>query len=334
MTVLVTGANGFVGSAVARALLERGYPVVAMVRQEAELSNLALLPVEIRVGDIRDLASISRAMQGCKAVIHVAADYRLWVRHPESMYSTNVDGTRNIIETALRQGVGRIVYTSSVATLGAAETGGESDEETPVTAEQMIGHYKRSKYLAEQVAWGLVSERDAPVVIVNPSTPLGPGDIKPTPTGRIILDAMRGRIPAFVDTGLNVVHVDDVAAGHVAALERGEVGRRYILGGENLTLQQILTRIATSTGRPPPSLKLPHSVAMAIAWLSEGVARVSGHEPRATVDGVRMSKRAMFYSSARAVRELGYRFRPASEAIDDAILWFVGSEIRKVERHA
>lgn len=332
--ILVTGANGFIGSAVSRALLEHNYAVAAMVRAGADLSNLASLPVDIRVGDIRDPASIRAALAGCDAVIHTAADYRLWVRNPEEMYSTNVDGTRNVIEAALQRGVKRIVYTSSVATLGAAADGTEADEETPATTEQMVGHYKRSKYLAEQVAAHMATRRCAPVVVVNPSTPLGPGDIKPTPTGRIVLDAMRGRIPAFVETGLNIVHVDDVAAGHVAALEQGEIGRRYILGGENLSLRQILSRIATITGRRPPSVKLPHSLAMAFAQGAEALALVTRREPRATVDGVRMSRRSMYFSSARAARELGYQFRPAQDAIDDAIAWFAGTEMRKVRKHA
>ena len=322
MNVLVTGANGFVGAAVTRALVGRGHEVSVLVRNGADLSNLAGLPVDLRFGDVRDRESVEAATTHCNVVFHVAADYRLWVARPQEMYATNVDGTRNVIDAALRANVDRIVYTSSVAALGASADDSATDEEAPAVESDMVGHYKRSKFLAERAAIEMVATRDAPVIIVNPSTPLGPGDVRPTPTGRIVLDAMRGRIPAFVDTGLNVVHVDDVAAGHVAAMEKGEIGRRYILGGDDLSLRQILTQVAETVGRRPPTVAIPHGVAMLIARGAEAMARVTGSEPRATVDGVRMSRNKMFYSSKRAATELGYRWRPASDAIEAAVAWF------------
>lgn len=322
MKVLVTGSNGFVGTAVCKALLDRNYEVRALTRVGSDISNLKNLAVEKAVGDIRDEESLHDAIKGCSAVFHVAADYRLWVRDPAVMYDINVEGSKRVVTAALACGVERIVYTSSVAALAAHSDGTVSTEETPTRAADMIGHYKRSKYLAEQQVAELVESRDAPVVIVNPSTPVGPGDIKPTPTGRIIYDAMHGRIPAFVDTGLNIVHVDDVAAGHVAALEKGVIGRRYILGGEDLLLKDLLALVAGATDRRAPKVEVPHGVAIFYAQLAELLARVSGKEPGATVDGVRMSRKKMFYSSARARDELGYCWRPADEAVRDAVAWF------------
>lgn len=324
MNILVTGANGFVGAAVCRALLNQAYEVRAMTRRDSDLSNLESLPVALVTGDLRDAESLKAAIKGCAAVFHVAADYRLWVRNPTAMYDINVQGTKRVIETAMTCGIDRVVYTSSVAALASYADGSVSDENTPTNESDMIGHYKRSKYLAEKCVIDMVHKQGAPVVIVNPSTPLGPGEIKPTPTGRIIRDAMHGRIPAFVDTGLNVVHVDDVAAGHIAAFEKGVVGRRYILGGENLSLQELLTLVAEAVGRRPPSVAIPHSLAMLFAYGAEAVAYLTDEEPRATIDGVRMSRKKMFFSSDCAATELGYRWRPAEEAVRDAVSWFSG----------
>ncbi|MBT8420183.1 MAG: NAD-dependent epimerase/dehydratase family protein, partial [Gammaproteobacteria bacterium] len=261
---------------------------------------------------------------GCDALFHVAADYRLWVRDSDVLYRANVEGTKNLLRAAADAGVSRIVYTSSVAALGLHRDGTPSDEDTPSSLDHMIGHYKRSKYLAEQAVHRMVEELKLPVVIVNPSTPIGPRDIKPTPTGRMVLDAALGRMPAYVDTGLNVVHVNDVAAGHLLAFERGKIGERYILGGENMTLREILAVIAESTGANPPSIRLPHNLVLPIAYISQMWARLTGGpEPRATVDGVRMSKKRMYFSSDKARRKLGYSPRPAREAIEDAVEWFL-----------
>jgi dihydroflavonol-4-reductase len=311
---LVTGATGFVGAAVARRLISSGHAVRALVRPNADRRNLQGLDVEIAEGDLTDPASLARATSGCQAVFHVAADYRLWVPDPKPMYATNVDGTRAVVQAALNSGVDRIVYTSSVATLGYAE-GRPADEDTPSTLDDMIGHYKRSKFLAEEAV------RDK-VVTVNPSTPVGPGDIKPTPTGRMIRDAINGKMPAYVDTGLNIVHVDDVAAGHLLAYEKGVVGRRYVLGGQNMTLREILTELARVSGRRPPRWRLSHRAVLPIAYIAEGWAYVSGREPLATVDGVRLSAHSMYFSSARAERELGYSPGDARMALDRAAEWF------------
>ncbi|MGE0386718.1 MAG: hopanoid-associated sugar epimerase [Gammaproteobacteria bacterium] len=323
MTALVTGATGFVGSAVARALLAAGQPVRVMARAGSDRRNLQGLDVEVVAGDLRDPASLAGAVRGCDALYHVAADYRLWAPDPRELYLANVDGSRNIIRAAARAGAQRIVYTSSVAVLGIHPDRSPADERSPVTLDDMIGDYKRSKFLAEQAVMALVREEQAPVVIVNPSTPIGPRDIKPTPTGRVILDAARGRMPAYVDTGLNVVHVDDVARGHLLAFEHGRIGERYILGGTDMTLREILEQVCALAGRAPPRIRLPHAVVLPIAYLSEWWARTTGGaEPRATVSGVRMSKKHMFFSSAKAESELGYRHRPAIEALRDAVQWF------------
>ncbi|MGH8220735.1 MAG: hopanoid-associated sugar epimerase [Steroidobacteraceae bacterium] len=322
MKALVTGASGFVGAAVARVLLARGWETRCLVRPTSSRRNLEGLSVEAVLGDLTDASSLDRALEPCDALFHVAADYRLGVRDPSELYRANVDGTRNVLEAARRAGVARIVYTSSVATIGIPADGAPGDEQTPVRLEDMIGHYKRSKFLGEEVAREWARGSGAHVVIVNPSTPIGPGDVKPTPTGQIIVDAARGRTPAYVDTGLNVVHVDDVAEGHLLALERGRSGERYILGGEDLTLRAILTRIADLVGGKPPRIRLPHAVVLPIAYLAEGYSRVTGRPTRVTVEGVRMSRKRMFFSSAKAVRELGYRWRPPREAFADAIRWF------------
>jgi dihydroflavonol-4-reductase len=318
---LVTGATGFVGSAVARALLREGHPVRVLARPTSDRRNLAGLPLEIAVGSMEDAASLAHAVAGCRYLFHVAADYRLWVPDPAAMYRANVEGTRALMQAALDAGVERVVYTSSVATLGLVP-GGVADEDVPSRLDDMIGPYKRSKFEAEAVVRGLVAERGLPAVIVNPSTPVGPGDIKPTPTGRLILEAARGHMPGYVDTGLNIVHVDDVAAGELLAAEQGRVGERYILGGENLSLAQILAEVARAAGRRPPRLKVPYPVAFAAAALGTVHARLTGREPFTTLDGVRMSKKKMYFSSAKAARELGYRPRPAPAAITDAVTWF------------
>lgn len=323
VTTVITGATGFVGSAVLRRLLDAGHSVRALVRAGSDRRNLRGLPVETAEGDLRDRASLERILRGCDALFHVAADYRLWVRDPRELYESNVAGTRSILVAAGEVGVSRIVYTSSVATLGLNADGSPADEETPVTLDDMIGHYKRSKFLAEAEARRLAAEHGLPVVIVNPSAPVGPRDIKPTPTGRVILDAARGRLPAYVDTGLNVVHVDDVAEGHWLAFERGSVGERYVLGGENLTLREILTRVAALAGRRPPKVRLPHRLVLPVAYLAEAWARMwSGAEPRVTVDGVRMARKLMYFSSDKARRELGFVARPADAALRDALEWF------------
>jgi dihydroflavonol-4-reductase len=323
MTILVTGVSGFVGAAVARRLEASGYRVRALVRRTSPRGNLDGLKAEIVVGDVTDREVLRRAVTGCTGVFHVAADYRLWVRDPAPMYAANVEGTRNVMLAALEAGVDRVVHTSSVATLGYNADGTPSDEETPSRLDSMIGPYKRSKYLAEQEVNRLVKDEGLRAVIVNPSTPIGPGDVKPTPTGRMVLEAAAGRMPAYVDTGLNVVHVEDVAAGHVLAFERGVVGQRYVLGGRNMTLRQILEEIADLTGRKPPKVRLPHGMILPIAYAAEAWSRVSGgSDPFVTVDGIKMAKKKMFFSSTKAERELGYTARPARQALRDAISWF------------
>ncbi|HXS26647.1 MAG TPA: hopanoid-associated sugar epimerase [Steroidobacteraceae bacterium] len=322
MRALVTGASGFVGAAVARALLARGWETRCLVRAVSSRRNLEGLNVEVVTGDLMDVRSLDRALERCDALLHVAADYRLGVRDPSELYRANVDGTRNVLEAARRSGVPRIVYTSSVATIGIPADGTPGNERTAVQLGDMIGHYKRSKFLAEQVARDWARANAAHLVIVNPSTPIGPGDVKPTPTGQIIVDAACGRTPAYVDTGLNVVHVDDVAEGHLLALERGRAGEQYILGGEDLPLRAILGIIAALVGRKPPRIRLPHAVVMPIAYVAEGYSRMSGRPTRVTVEGVRMSRKRMFFSSEKAIRELGYSWRPPQEAFADAIRWF------------
>ena len=322
MTILVTGATGFVGSAVARQLVARGEAVRVLVRAGSDRRNIADLPVEPVAGDLRDGPSLARAVRGCRALYHVAADYRIWVPRPAEIYETNVAGSTRLLRAAAEAGVARIVYTSSVAVLGTGAGSMAGDETTPVSLGDMIGHYKRSKFQAEEAVRHLVREEGLPVVIVNPSTPIGPRDVKPTPTGRMIVEAAAGRMPAFVDTGLNVVHVDDVAAGHLLAFERGTIGERYVLGGENLLLREILAEIAGLCGRRPPRLRLPHGLLLPIAVAAESVSRVTGREPFVTVDGVRMARKRMFFSSAKAEMALGYRARPAAAALADAVQWF------------
>jgi dihydroflavonol-4-reductase len=322
MTVLVTGAAGFVGSAVVRNLVSQGADVRAFVRPTSDMDNLADLPVQLALGDVRHRPTLDRAMKGCEAVFHVAADYRLWVPERAVMFESNVTGTRNVMEAAAEAGVPRIVYTSSVATLGLAEAGNAANEDTPATSADMIGPYKQSKFAAEALVRTMVAEHGLPAVIVHPSTPVGPWDRRPTPTGQIIVEAAMGHMPAYVDTGLNVVHVDDVATGHVLALEHGKPGERFILGGENMALKEILTEIARITGRPAPRFQVPHNVVMPIAAMAEMWSWVSHREPFVTLDGVRLARKRMYFSSSRAIDRLGYRPRPAVEAIADAIHWF------------
>jgi len=321
MRALVTGASGFVGAAVARALVAQGWEVRALVRPASDRSNLQSLPVAIVVGDLTVAPSLARALSECEALFHVAADYRLGAPDPAQLYRTNVEGTRNLLSAAVQAGVKKIVYTSSVATMGIPADGSPGDERTAVSLAAMIGHYKRSKFLAEQVVLEAAAA-GAPAVIVNPSTPVGPGDVKPTPTGRLVLDAAAGRMPAYVDTGLNIVHVDDVAAGHLMAFDRGRVGERYILGGEDMTLQQILGYIAQLVGRKPPRVRLPYAAVLPIAYIAEAISKVTGKSGRITLEGVRMSRKYMFFSSAKAVRELGYQWRAPARALDDAVSWF------------
>jgi dihydroflavonol-4-reductase len=319
---LVTGASGFVGSAVARRLLAAGITVRALLRGTSDRRNLEGLPVEVAVGSLENPDSLRAALQGCSHLFHVAADYRLWVRDAAPMFHANVDGTRLLMELALDAGVSRIVYTSSVATLGLVGGGLAADETTPSTYPDMVGPYKQSKFLAEAEVRRLVVERGLPAVIVNPSTPVGPRDIKPTPTGRMIVEAASGRMPAFVDTGLNLVHVDDVAEGHVLAAEKGQVGQRYILGGDNMPLSEILALVASLTDRRPPRIRLPIAAVVPVALAAEAMGRVTGREPFVTLDGLRMARKWMYFSSAKAARELGYRPRPAREGLADAVAWF------------
>jgi len=318
---LVTGATGFVGSAVAKTLLKRGHKVRVLARPNGDRRNLEGLPVDIVEGSLEDPASLQRAVDGCNYLFHVAADYRLWVEDKDAMLRANVDGTVALMQAAREKRVEKIVYTSSVAVLGHVEEG-SADESTPSTLDDMLGIYKRSKFLAEEEVKRLVREQGLPAVIVNPSTPIGPGDIKPTPTGRIIVEAALGRIPAYVETGLNIVHVDDVAEGHALALERGLIGERYILGGENLRLADILRHIARRVGRSEHLIKLPRTPLFPIAVIAEGVARITGHEPMITVDALKMARWHMWFSSAKAEARLGYRHRPAEKALDDALAWF------------
>jgi dihydroflavonol-4-reductase len=319
--VLVSGANGFVGSAVVRALLQRGHPVRALARASSDTTSLDGLDVEILRGDLLDPASLERALRNCGGLFHVAADYRLWARDPREIGRANVRGTHNILLAAQRCGVRRIVHTSSVATLGLHRDGTPSDEDTPVHLADMIGAYKRSKFLSEALV-RRCARAGADIVIVNPAAPVGPRDRKPTPTGRMILDAARGRMPAFVDTGLCIVHVDDVAEGHVLAYERGRRGRRYVLGGENMSLQSILATVAELTDRRAPWLQLPHAAVLPVAHAAEAWARITGVSPNITVDGVKLARHRMYFSSQRAEAELGWHARPAREALADAIQWF------------
>jgi dihydroflavonol-4-reductase len=320
--VLVTGASGFVGSAVAAKLVERGFSVRALVRATSPRSHLAGLDLDYVQGDLRDAETIRPAMAGVRYLFHVAADYRLWARDRNEIVINNVTGTRVMMEEALHAGVERIVYTSSVATLAVQRDGTSVDETVPLEELKAIGAYKRSKVAAERLVERMIAQQGLPAVIVNPSTPIGPRDVKPTPTGRIIVEAALGRIPAFVDTGLNLVHVDDVAQGHLAALDRGKIGERYILGGQNVQFSEMLAVIANLIGRRPPRVRLPRSAIVPLALAAETVARFTGREPFVTMDALRMSKYRMFFTAAKAERDLGFTARPFTDALTDAIRWF------------
>lgn len=317
----VTGATGFVGSAVARALAAAGFRVRALVRRNSSRANLDGLAIEFAEGDMRDAAAVRSTASGARYVFHVAADYRLWAPDPEEIMRANVEGTRVVMEAAAAAGAERIVYTSSVATLKPFPDGKPADEARPLSEDEAIGAYKKSKVAAERLVEAMVKD-GLPAVIVNPSAPIGPRDRRPTPTGRLIVEAASGRIPAFVDTGLNLVHVDDVAAGHLLAARKGRIGERYILGGEDMTLAELLARIARLVGRTPPRISLPRWPIYPIAFAAEATARLTGREPFVTVDGLRMSEYLMYFTSAKAERELGYKPRPAEDGIRDAIDWF------------
>jgi dihydroflavonol-4-reductase len=322
MKAFVTGATGFVGSHVARVLAEQGAELRLLIRPSSDPGNIQALHADRVFGDLRDPASIDKAMAGCDVVFHVAADYRLWVPEPEQMYRANLEGTRAILAAARKNAVRRVVYTSSVATMGFTSRGQAADEDSPVALASMIGHYKRSKFMAEEAAVE-AGRHGMDVVVVNPSTPVGERDIKPTPTGRIVVDFLKKKFPAYVDTGLNLVDVTECARGHVAALEKGRSGERYILGGENLTLKQILDKLGVITGLPSPRLRVPYALALATGVVDELVTgRIFGREPRATIDAVRMGRKKMFVSCAKAERELGWKTVPVDGALRRAVEWF------------
>ena len=322
MLAFVSGATGFVGSHVARALAEQGADLRLLVRSSSDLRNIGDLRAERVIGDLRDPDSLKKAVSGCEAVFHVAADYRLWVRDPDEMYRSNVEGTRAILQAARESKVRRVVYTSSVATMGFTSNGYLADETSPVSLADMIGPYKRSKFMAEEVAIE-AAKAGTDVVIVNPTTPVGERDIKPTPTGRIVVDFLKKKFPAYVDTGLNLVDVAECARGHAGALEKGRSGERYILGGENLTLKQILDKLAAITGLPSPSIRVPYVLALATGVVDQVVTGyIRKREPRATIDAVRMGRKKMFVSSAKAERDLGWQMVPVEDALRRAVEWF------------
>jgi dihydroflavonol-4-reductase len=320
--VLVTGATGFIGANVARALVERGEEVRVLVRPTSDRGNLAGLPLEVAIGDLRDADAVRRAVRGCRRVFHVAADYRFWARDPREIYQSNVDGTVHVMDACLEAGVERVVYTSTVGTIGLAALPAPCDETTPLLEGQLTSHYKRSKLEAEKAALSYAA-RGLPVVVVNPSAPVGPWDGKPTPTGQLIVDFARGKLPAIVDTGLNIVHVRDVAEGHLLAAERGRVGERYILGNRNMTLAEIVAELAEIIGRPAPRLRLPYAVAWTAGALSTALSNWITHRPPAVaLEAVRMARRRMFFDATKAVRELGLPQTPPRAAFEDAVAWF------------
>jgi dihydroflavonol-4-reductase len=322
MLAFITGATGFVGSHVARVLAAQGADLRLLIRSGSDLKNIQELKAERVVGDLRDAASLQKAMAGCDVVFHVAADYRLWVRDPEQMYRSNVEGTKAILEAARKNRVRRVVHTSSVATMGFQSNGHLANEDSPVSLAQMVGPYKRSKFMAEEIAVR-AGKSGMDVVVVNPTTPVGGRDIKPTPTGRIIVDFLKRRFPAYVDTGLNLVDVAECARGHLAALEKGRSGERYILGGENLTLKQILDKLAVTTGLPSPKIRVPYVVALATGVVDQVVTGyIRNREPRATIDAVRMGRKKMFVSSSKAERDLGWKIVPVDGALHRAVDWF------------
>jgi dihydroflavonol-4-reductase len=323
MKVFLTGSTGFVGSHVARAYAAQGAELRLLTRATSNRAAIEGLSADLVVGDLRNPSLLRTALRGCDVLVHVAADYRLWVRNPKEMYEANVDGTRELLKMAREEGVAKVVYTSSVATMGFKTDGSIVDESTPVSLKDMIGPYKRSKFMAEQEAIA-AAKAGQHVMILNPTTPIGPGDAKPTPTGRIVVDFLNRKFPAYVDTGLNLVDVREVARMHVAALDQGTPGERYILGGENLTLKQILDRMSAITGLPSPKRKVPHAVAMTFAFFDETITgKLRGKEPRATVEAVRMGKKFMFASSAKAERELGFKVVPIYNALRSSIEWFI-----------
>jgi len=322
MTTLVTGASGFIGSAVARALAARHHELRLLVRPTSDRRNLAGLDAEVVTGDLTDPSSLARAAAGCRYVLHLAADYRFWVPDPDAMLRANVDGAVAMVRAAAMAGAEHIVHCSSVAALGQIGDGTLADEATPTNQADFVGIYKRSKYLAETAVLELARREGVPVVVVNPAAPVGPRDIKPTPTGKMIRDAASGRVPAYIDTGLNIVHVDDVAEGHVLALEKGRVGERYVLGGENMLLKDILALVADVVHRRPPSIRLPEAVVWPAAFVMEKLAKVTGITPMMTRDHLKMARKKMFYSSAKATAELGYHPRPVRLAVEDAVAWF------------
>lgn len=322
MRCFVTGATGFLGSHVARQLLARGAELRLLVRSTSRTDNIDDLVAERVVGDLRDAESLKKGMSGCESIFHVAADYRLWARNGQELYDSNVEGTRNVLQAARESGVRRVIYTSSVATMGFGNNGNLTDEQTPVALSNMIGDYKRSKFMAERLVIE-AAQAGQNVVMVNPTTPIGERDIKPTPTGRIVVDFLKRKFPAYVDTGLNLVDVVDCAEGHLLAMEKAEPGERYILGGENLTLKQILDKLAAITGLPSPKVKLPYAVAYATGMVDTLVTgKMMGREPRVTLDSVRMGRKKMFVSSAKAERDLGWKPRPVDEALRRAADWF------------
>ncbi len=320
---LVTGATGFVGSALVRGLLNKGAEVRVLARPGSDRSNLTGLKVDIREGDLLRPGSLADAVKGCEGLFHAAADYRLWTRDPDSMFRANVDGTRAVLRAASNAGLKRAVYTSSVAVLGIDPTAKPADEDTPVRFSDMIGIYKQSKFRAEEAVMQEIIETGLDCVIVNPSTPIGPRDIKPTPTGRLVVEAAAGRMPAYVDTGLNVAHVDDVAKGHLLAYEHGVSRRRYILGGDDMSLREILETVAICANVKPPSVRIPRAPIYPFAFCAELWCKLTGRgEPFATVDGLKMSRKKMYFSSKRAETELGYQHRPGRDALKDAVEWF------------
>jgi dihydroflavonol-4-reductase len=322
MLAFVTGATGFVGSHVARVLAQQGAELRLLVRSGSDLKNIQELKAERAIGDLRETASLKKAMVGCDVLFHVAADYRLWIPEPDQMYRSNVEGTRAILEAARENGVRRVIYTSSVATMGFTSHGHFANEDAPVSLDNMIGHYKRSKFMAERIAVE-AGRSGMDVVVVNPTTPVGERDIRPTPTGRIVVDFLKKKFPAYVDTGLNLVDVAECARGHVAALEKGRSGERYILGGENLTLKEILDKLAAITGLPSPRIRVPYLVALAAGVVDQVVTgHIRKREPRATIDAVRMARKKMFVSSSKAKRELGWKTMPVDDALRRAVEWF------------
>lgn len=321
MKTFISGATGFLGASIVRELLRDGNEVRALVRKGADTSNLTGLDIELWQGDLRDGEGLKQGLKGCDVLYHAAADYRLWTRDPADMYRVNVDGTAAILEAALSNGVSRVVYTSSVGTLGNPGDGTPGNESTPVSFDDMVGHYKKSKFLAEREAERFL-ERGLPLVIVNPSTPVGPLDIKPTPTGRIIVDFLNRRMPAYLDTGLNIIAVEDCARGHILAAQKGQVGRKYILGNTNLTLREIFSILAEITGLPAPRVRLPYTPILLAAYVNEALSRLTGREPLIPLAGVQMAAKFMYFDSSRAVRELGLPQTPVAEALQRAVEWF------------